>query len=298
MAGDAPADTGAADSGPPDSGPPHTDPPHPYTGHVYATAVVTGAAHGIGRAITQRLTTGGLRVVAADLDARALQQVADETGAHPVVEDVSSDEGVHALVDAAYTHLGAVDVWFGNAGIDRGHGLASTDAEWAQTHDVNVLAHVRAARLLVPRWLERGSGRFVVTASAAGLLTMLGSPTYSVTKHGAVAFAEWLSATYRHRGVVVQAICPQGVRTRMLEAAGELQELLSRDEARTPDEVADLAWLALADDRFLVLPHPEVAGYYAARASEPDRWIGGMNRLQRKLEDAGAFPGPGNGPRT
>jgi NAD(P)-dependent dehydrogenase (short-subunit alcohol dehydrogenase family) len=269
------------------------------TGEVpYATAVVTGAAHGIGRAITRRLTEGGLRVVAADLDGRALQEVAAETGAHPVVEDVSSDEGVRELVEGSLDHLGDIDVWFGNAGIDRGHGLEATDGDWSRTNDVNVMAHVRAARLLVPRWVERGSGRYVVTASAAGLLTMLGSPTYSVTKHGAVAFAEWLSATYRHRGVVVQAICPQGVRTRMLEAAGELQELLSRDEARTPEEVAELAWLALADERFLVLPHPEVAGYYAARATEPDRWIAGMNRLQRKLEDAGAFPGPGTATRS
>jgi len=150
-----------------------------------------------------------------------------------------------------------------------------------------VLAHVRAARLLVPEWLERGAGRFVVTASAAGLLTMLGSPTYSVSKHAAVAFAEWLSATYRHRGVVVQAICPQGVRTRMLDNAGPLQELLSHDTAIAPEDVAEAMWQAMADDRFLVLPHPEVAGYYANRAAQTDRWLAGMNKLQRRLEEKG-----------
>ena len=262
-----------------------------------ATAVVTGAAHGIGRAIATRLSAEGLRVVVADVDEAALARVAADIGARPVRADLATEAGVTGLVEAAREHLGEIDVWFGNAGIDGGHGLDTTEEQWARTHDLNVMAHVRAARLLVPRWLDRGSGRFVVTASAAGLLTMLGSPAYSVTKHGAVAFAEWLSATYRHRGVVVQAICPQGVQTRMLEDAGPLQGLLSRDAARTPEEVADLAWQALADDRFLVLPHPEVAGYSAARAADPDRWLGGMNRLQRKLEDAGAVAGPGNGDR-
>ncbi len=260
------------------------------------TAVVTGAAHGIGAALTRRLAAAGLAVVAADLDAGPLGELAREAGAHPVVADVGTAQGVEALVGAATDRLGDVDVWFGNAGIDRGHGLAASDEDWQQVHDVNVLAHVRTARLLLPRWLERGSGRYVVTASAAGLLTMLGSPTYSVSKHGAVAFAEWLSATYRHRGVVVQAICPQGVRTRMLEQAGGLQQLLSRDSARTPEEVAELAVESLGHDRFLVLPHPEVAGYYAARATDPDGWIAGMNRLQRKLEDAGTLPGPGDRP--
>jgi len=146
------------------------------------------------------------------------------------------------------------------------------------------MAHVRAARLLVPDWLERGGGRFVVTASAAGLLTMLGSPTYSVSKHGAVAFAEWLSATYRHRGVVVQTICPQGVRTRMYDDAGPLKEVLGHDSVLTPEEVAEAARAALDDDRFLVLPHPQVRDYYAARATDTDRWLGGMNRVQQHLD--------------
>ena len=150
------------------------------------------------------------------------------------------------LVDTAYEHLGHVDVFFANAGIGILTGLEASDAEWQRVLDTNVMAHVRAARLLVPRWLEQGGGRLVVTASAAGLLTMLGDAPYSVSKHGAVAFAEWLSATYRHRGVVVQAICPQGVQTRMLEESGPLQELLSRDAAITADEVAEAVWQALA----------------------------------------------------
>lgn len=249
--------------------------------------VVTGAGHGIGRAIATRMAAEGARVVVNDLDADAAREVAAEIGAHAVPGDAASEAGSAALVEAARTHLGGIDVWFGNAGVDRGHGLDATEDEWAATWEVNVLAHVRAARLLVPDWVERGAGRFVVTASAAGLLTLLGSPTYSVTKHGAVAFAEWLSATYRHRGVVVQAICPQGVKTAMLAGSGPLQELLSRDTALAPEDVAEAAWQALHDERFLVLPHPEVAGYYRTRAAETDRWLGGMNKLQRGLEQKG-----------
>ena len=250
--------------------------------------VVTGAGHGIGRALATRLAAEGARVVVNDLDAAAATLVAEEIGGHAEPGDAASEQGVTALVDAARAHLGAIDIWFANAGIDRGHGLQASEEDWAAALEVNVLAHVRAARLLVPEWVERGAGRFVVTASAAGLLTMLGSPTYSVSKHAAVAFAEWLSATYRHHGVVVQVICPQGVKTRMLEDAGQLQGLLSHDTALAPEDVAEATWQALQDDRFLVLPHPEVAGYYANRATGTDRWLAGMNKLQRRLEEQGA----------
>jgi NAD(P)-dependent dehydrogenase (short-subunit alcohol dehydrogenase family) len=250
--------------------------------------VVTGAGHGIGRALAARLVSEGARVVVNDLDAEACAAVADEIGASAAPGDCSSAEGVAALVDAATQVLGRVDVYMANAGIDRTQpdSLQASDEDWAAMIDTNVMAHVRAARLLVPRWLGDGhGGRFVVTASAAGLLTMIGAAPYSVTKHAAVGFAEWLSVTYGDRGVTVQAICPQGVQTRMLEQAGPLKDLLSRDEALTPEQVAD-AWVAsLEDDRFLVLPHPEVAGYYAARAADPDRWLAGMRRLQGKIDD-------------
>lgn len=248
------------------------------------TAVVTGAARGIGRAIAARLAREGWQVVVADLDADELATVADQTGALAVPGDTSTEEGVRHLVEAAYAHLGHVDVFFANAGIGTLKGLDASDADWARALDTNVLAHVRAARQLVPRWLEAGGGRIVVTASAAGLLTMLGDAPYSVSKHGAVAFAEWLSATYRHRGIVVQAICPQGVQTRMLDASGLLRDLLTRDPAITPDDVADAVWRALDGDDFLVLPHPEVRDYYAERATHPDAWLAGMNRLQQKLD--------------
>ena len=254
-----------------------------------AGVVVTGAGHGIGRALATRVAAEGARVVVNDLDPEAAAAVAAEIGGTPVPADCASDEGVRHLVERATAELGRIDVFMANAGIDGAGGpdsLATADPVWERVIDTNVMAHVRAARALVPGWLETGGGRFVVTASAAGLLTMIGSAPYSVTKHAAVAFAEWLSVTYGDRGVTVQAICPQGVQTRMLEEAGPLQDLLSRDAALTPDQVAE-AWIAsLADDRFLVLPHPEVAGYYAARAADTDRWLAGMRRLQQKVDRA------------
>jgi NAD(P)-dependent dehydrogenase (short-subunit alcohol dehydrogenase family) len=250
-----------------------------------AGVVVTGAAGGIGRALAARFVADGARVVVNDLDDERTRATAAEIGAHAVVGDAASEVGVASLVEAARAHLGDIDVWCANAGIDRGHGLQTPEDDWASAFDVNVLAHVRAARLLVPAWVERGRGRFVVTASAAGLLTLLGNPVYSVTKHGAVAFAEWLSATYRHRGVAVHAICPQGVKTRMLDDAGPLKDLISRDSALEPEEVAEALWQAIEEERFLVLPHPTVAGYYAARATTPDRWLGEMNKLQQRLDE-------------
>jgi len=251
--------------------------------------VVTGAGHGIGRAIATRMAAEGARVVVNDLDADAATTVAEEIGGHPVPGDAATESGVEALVSAAREYLGGIDVYFSNAGIDLGAGLDTPDADWARALEVNVMAHVRAARQLVPTWLETGGGRFVVTASAAGLLTMLGNAPYSVTKHGAVAFAEWLSATYGHRGIVVQAICPQGVRTRMLDHAGPLRDLLSHDLALEPEQVAQTVWQALQEDRFLILPHPQVQDYYQYRATNTDGWLAGMGKLQRRLDKAGGI---------
>ena len=246
--------------------------------------VVTGAAGGIGRALAARLVREGARVVINDLDPDRTRATAAEIGAYAVPGDGASEAGVAALVGTAREHLGRIDAWFANAGVLRGLGLEAGEADWAASWEVNTMAHVRAARLLVPDWLERGEGRFVVTASAAGLLTALGSATYSVTKHGAVAFAEWLSATYRHRGISVHAICPQGVRTDMLAGSGPMEGLLVADGALGPDAVAEAAMAAIGEGRFLVLPHPQVADYYRGRAENTDRWLGGMNRLQRQLE--------------
>ncbi|MFG3228518.1 SDR family NAD(P)-dependent oxidoreductase [Kitasatospora sp. NPDC048194] len=246
--------------------------------------VVTGAGRGIGAALAKAFAEAGARVVVNDLDAEAAHRVAGKCGGTALPGDAASAAGLAALVDGARAAVGEIDLWCANAGVAPVGGADAPAAAWASAWEVNVMAHVRAAELLLPRWLERGSGRFLATVSAAGLLTMLGSAPYAVTKHGALAFAEWLSATYRHRGITVHALCPQGVRTDMLASTGAVGEALLAPTALDPEDVAAEVMDALAHGRFLILPHPEVAEYYRARATEPDRWIGGMNRLQRGLE--------------
>ncbi|MEU8758209.1 SDR family oxidoreductase [Streptomyces sp. NPDC048659] len=247
-----------------------------------AGVVVTGAGGGIGAALARRFAVEGARVVVNDLDPDRAKAVAEEIGALAVPGDASE------VVEEARAALGGtVDVWCANAGLPSPGDAFADEEVWAAAWDVNVMAHVRAARALLPDWLERGRGRFVSTVSAAGLLTMIGAAPYSVSKHGAYAFAEWLSLTYRHRGLDVHAICPQGVRTDMLTASGTAGDLVLAPTAIEPEDVADALFDAMAAGRFLVLPHPEVSGFYGARATEPERWLRGMNRLQRTWEGAG-----------
>ncbi|GAA3024669.1 SDR family oxidoreductase [Streptomyces glomeratus] len=246
-----------------------------------AGVVVTGAGGGIGAALARRFAAEGARVVVNDLDAERAKAVADEIGGIAVPGDAS------AIVTEARDALGGtVDVYCANAGLGSGGTEAADEEVWERAWDVNVMAHVRAARALLPAWLERGEGRFVSTVSAAGLLTMIGAAPYSVTKHGAYAFAEWLSLTYRHRGLKVHAICPQGVRTDMLTASGSAGELVLAPTAIDPSDVADALIKGIEENRFLILPHPDVAAYYQARATEPDRWLTNMNHLQQKWESA------------
>lgn len=250
-----------------------------------AGVVVTGAGGGIGAALARRFAAEGARVVVNDLDPGRTKAVADEIGAAAVPGDASE------IVEEAREALGGtggIDVWCANAGLASPGDAFADEAVWAAAWDVNVMAHVRAARALLPGWLERGSGRFVSTVSAAGLLTMVGAAPYSVSKHGAYAFAEWLSLTYRHRGIKVHAICPQGVRTDMLTAAGSAGELVLAPTAIEPEDVADALFAGIEADRFLILPHPEVADYYRVRAADPERWLGNMNHIQQKWEGAGA----------
>ncbi len=245
-----------------------------------AGVVVTGAGGGIGAALARRFAAAGARVVVNDLDAGKAGAVADEIGAIAVPGDAS------AIIGAAREALGGtVDIYCANAGLASGGSEAAEETVWARAWDVNVMAHVRAAQELLPAWLERGSGRFVSTVSAAGLLTMIGAAPYSVTKHGAYSFAEWLSLTYRHRGLKVHAICPQGVRTDMLAATGSAGDLVLQPTAIEPEDVADALFKGIEDDRFLILPHPEVAGYFQARATDPDRWLTNMNHIQQKWEE-------------
>ncbi|EHR60930.1 SDR family oxidoreductase [Saccharomonospora cyanea] len=251
-----------------------------------AGVVVTGGGRGIGAALAARLAAEGARVVVSDLDGDAASAVAERIGGLAVAGDAASEEGVRVLVAAARAHLGEIDLFCANAGIAVSGGPEAPEEEWARVWEVNVMAHVRAARELLPRWLERGRGHFLATVSAAGLLTNLGSAPYSVTKHASLGFAEWLAVTYRHRGIRVQAICPQGVRTDMLADAGPAGEALLGPGAIEPEQVADVTVDGLRDGRFLILPHPEVAEYYAHRATQTERWLTGMNKLQRKLDDA------------
>jgi NAD(P)-dependent dehydrogenase (short-subunit alcohol dehydrogenase family) len=241
--------------------------------------VVTGAGNGIGAAMSRKFAALGAKVVLNDVDADAVRRVADEIGGLAVPADAASEQGVRELVETAVDRHGRIDLFCANAGVAREGGPEADDEMWAQSWEINV----RAARAVLPHWLERGSGHFLATVSAAGLLTMLGSAPYSVTKHAALAFAEWLAITYADRGITVQALCPQGVRTSMLDSAGDAGRKLLDTDALEPEQVADVVVEALADGRFLVLPHPEVADYYALRAADPHRWQGGMRKLQRRV---------------
>ncbi len=263
-----------------------------------AGVVVTGGGSGIGRAIARRLASGvplargsrgdGFppgRIVVNDIDPEAAAMVAAEIGGYAVPGDAATEDGVRELIAAAREHLGEIDVYCSNAGIAAGTGPDTPEDVWQRAWEVNVLAHVRASRELLPAWLNRGRGTFVVTASAAGLLTMLGSAPYSVTKHAAVAYAEWLAATYAHRGLMVHCICPQGVRTQMLADSGRAGEVVLMANAIEPGQVADALWDAMNESRFLVLPHPEVRDYYALRATDTGKWLRGMSRLQQEIEE-------------
>jgi NAD(P)-dependent dehydrogenase (short-subunit alcohol dehydrogenase family) len=190
---------------------------------------------------------------------------------------------VAALVALARAELGGIDLFCANAGVAAGRGPEAPEADWDRSWQVNVMAHVRSVRLLLPDWLTRGRGHFLATVSAAGLLTMPGAAPYTVTKHGALAFAEWLAVTYGDRGVRVQALCPQGVRTPMLTAAGDVGRQLLERGALEPDAVAEFTVSALEDGPFLVLPHPDVARYYADRAADTDAWLTAMRRLNSHL---------------
>jgi NAD(P)-dependent dehydrogenase (short-subunit alcohol dehydrogenase family) len=251
-----------------------------------AGVVITGAARGIGEALARRFAAEGARLVLADVDS-AVTDVAADLGAEAIVGDVAGATGVAELVTASRAALGEIDMFCANAGIAPLGGESAEEEAWENAWNVNVMSHVRAARALMPYWLERGRGHFLATVSAAGLLTSLGSAPYSVTKHGALAFAEWLLATYKHRGITVQALCPQGVRTRMLEQTGAGGKLLMDASAIDASQLADVVAEALKGDQFLILPHPEVAEYYANRATQNDRWLAGMNKLQQKVEQLG-----------
>lgn len=257
-------------------------------------AVVTGAAGGIGAALAEALLDGGAHVVVSDVDEERLAVTAERLGAVAVAGDASSDADIAAMIAAAEEHFGPVDIYVANAGVGDGSGLAASDEQWRLALDVNLLAHVRAARQLVPGWVERGSGYFVSTASAAGLLTQIGSATYSVTKHGAVGFAEWLAVTYGDDGIGVSCLCPMGVDTDMLRSGmtsggdegGQVAvaAVTGAGEVIAPRDVAEQVLAAVAEGTFLITPHPHVREFLRRKVDDHDRWINGMQRYQRQLK--------------
>ena len=248
------------------------------------TIIVTVGGNGIGRALCRRFAAERARaIVVADINGDAARRVAGEIGGTAVVADVSREADVARLVEQTVARHGAIDLFCSNAGIAVNGDEHTPDAEWARCWDVNVMAHVYAARAVVPGMLARGNGYLLQTVSAAGLLTHPQSATYAVTKHASLAFAEWLSIAYGDRGIKVSALCPQGVRTDMLQRAELEGRSFLMDTAVEPEQVADDVVNGIADERFLILPHPEVAEYVRRKATDRERWLRGMRRLRREL---------------
>ncbi len=251
------------------------------------TAVVTGAGRGIGEALAREFHARGATVVVADL-AGADEVAASLERATAITADVSTEAGNRDLVAAAKEVLGGtIDLFFANAGVGTGRGVVETpEADWELAFDVNVHAHRWAAKYLLPDWLERGDGYFCSTASAAGLLLQIGSGPYSLTKRAAVAFAEYMAVTYGDAGIKVTCLCPQGVNTAMLHAGDDpgsgANVVKAAGDVLEPADVAIEVADTIEAERFFVLPHPEVADYMALKASDPERWLGGMRKLQRR----------------
>jgi NAD(P)-dependent dehydrogenase (short-subunit alcohol dehydrogenase family) len=256
--------------------------------------VVTGAANGIGRALAQRFHLAGANVVVADVDGVRSAEVAAELNAARAASalglpaDVGTEQGNIDLIRAAEATFGTVDLFFANAGVGIGTDLETPEDVWNTAFDVNVHAHRWAAKHLLPTWLERGEGYFCSTASAAGLLSQIGSAPYSLTKHAAVALAEWMSITYGARGLRVSCLCPQGVNTNMLnstapEAGVSSSVVRSAGVVLEPADVADAVLAVIEAETFLIAPHPEVLTYWGRKVTDYDRWLAGMRKLQARI---------------
>lgn len=244
-------------------------------------AVVTGAASGIGKALCLALKDAGAsHVVCADLNGDGAAATAAEIGGTAHQADVGTEADIQALIEKVEAEIGGIDIFISNAGIIHRGGLEIDNDGWQQIWDVNVMAHVWAARHVVPRMIERGGGYLLNTASAAGLLNQVGAASYATTKHAAVGLAEWLALTYGDQGIGVSCLCPQAVRTGMTSSTTSVAAMDGLLEA---GPVAEMCLQAIRDETFLVLPHPEVLTYMRRKTDDYDRWIGGMQRLNRKF---------------
>jgi NAD(P)-dependent dehydrogenase (short-subunit alcohol dehydrogenase family) len=246
------------------------------------TVVVTGGANGIGAALCHRFAAEGAgRIYVADIDFPGAEKVARTCNGVPLLVDVSVEAQVRDLVAAA----GDIDLFCSNAGISVPGGVDVADAEWERIWGINFNAHLYAARAVLPGMLARGGGYLLQTVSAAGLLTQIGSAPYAVTKHAALGLAEWIAVTYGDRGIKVSCLCPQGVRTNMLARDGEGHGKFLLAGALDAEAVAEVVVNGLRDEQFLILPHPEVAEYFRRKASDYDRWLRGMRRLQASVNE-------------
>lgn len=253
--------------------------------------IITGSANGIGSSLARAFSERNVQsMILVDLDESNNSTLAKKVGGTAYKADVGDEDEIIKLVDYAKQNMGGIDIFCSNAGISGAGGLLSTsNQDWNNIWNINVMSHIHAAKHALPMMLEQGSGYFMNTASAAGLLTQLGAAGYSVTKSAAVSFAEWLKITYGERGIGVSCLCPQGVRTPMVEDAPEIVgSLVSIDGLLEPDVVANEVIECIEKDQFLVTPHPEVLEYMKIKASDPDRWITGMQSLTKQLIES--FP--------
>ena len=242
--------------------------------------VVTGGASGIGRALCERFAQESPRgVVVADLDFEKAKHVASEIGGLAVACDVAKEEQIQKLVSQTESEYGAIDLFCANAGIVTRGGPEMPDDEWRRVIDINLMSHVYSSRAVIPGMLKRGNGYLLHTASAAGLLSEMSSASYAVTKHGAVALAEWLAFTYGDRGIKVSCLCPQGVWTDMIAGDDPVSKMLQATAVK-PEMLADIVVESIEAEEFLILPHPEVLTYFRNKASDYDRWLRGMKRLR------------------
>lgn len=247
--------------------------------------VVTGGGNGIGEGLVRRFTAEGARVLAADLDGEAVERVAADTGSVASQADVSVEADIVGLVETAETELGPIDLFCSNAGIGPSGGVDMSNETWQKIWEINTMSHVYAARAVLPVMLARGEGYLLQTVSAAGLLTNLGAAAYSVTKHAALALAEWISVTYGDRGIKVSALCPQFVQTDLLAdlASDPAVAQWVKGSTIAVEEVAESVVQGLEAERFLILPHPEVETFFQRKATDYDRWLAGMRKLQASL---------------
>lgn len=246
-------------------------------------AVITGGANGIGEALARRFHAEGAHaVVVSDIDGAGAERIAKEIGGFGIRTDVGVEAEIQQLVHEAEKRFGQIDLFCSNAGIFIPGGIEAPNADWARMRDIHVMAHLYAARAVLPKMLERGEGYLLQTVSAAGLITSLESAIYAVTKHASLALAEWIAMTYGDRGIRVSALCPQGVRTNMLM---QDPDNFLVEGSVTVEQVADSVIEGLADEQFLILPHADVAEYFKRKANDYDRWLRGMRRFRNEVNE-------------